>query len=136
MRGTDGMHMDLVTKDDLTHAIREKMNVPHEAAAERAEVILDIFGYDHQVIDNVLEPEDRQLFYSLQETGILTTRSEETLLWNGQEWRTHYWLVRVPRVRELAEVGRARVSSPLEGAETETVYTGLPDQVWTRVKDR
>lgn len=134
MRDTDGMHVDLVTKDDLTHAIREKMNVPPEAAESHAEVVLDLFGYDHQIIDNVLDPEDRQLFYSLQETGILTTRSEETLLYNGQEWRTHYWIVRTPRVRELATLGRQRLGLLPAPEETEFVYSGLPEQVWTRVK--
>lgn len=136
MRDTDGMHLDLVTKDDLKHAIKEKLNVTHEDADAHAEVVLDLFGYDHQIIDNVLEPEDRQLFYSLQESGILTTRSEETLLYNGQEWRTHYWIVRVPRVRELAAVGRGRTGPGLADEVTDTVYTGLPEQVWTRVRDK
>lgn len=128
------MTVGLVTKSDLAEAIRAKLNVTPEAAADNAEFLLDIFGYDTQVIDNVLEPEDRQLFYCLQETGILTTRSEENILWNGQEWRTHYWLVRTQRVAEIAADARSQngVHTPFE--DRDTVYTGLPDGVWTRVK--
>jgi hypothetical protein len=55
---------------------------------------MDIFGFDDRVIDNVLDPEDRQLFYILEEEGMLTTEREESTLYDGREWRTHYWRLR------------------------------------------
>lgn len=126
----------VVTKENLASAIREKLHVTPEDASRDAECVLDIFGFDTQVIDNLLEPEDRQLFYHLQESGILTTRSEETLLWNGQEWRTHYWIVRTQRVQEIADMVRSRDAGYANHDDSDTVYTGLPEAVWTRVKTR
>jgi hypothetical protein len=129
------MHVVVVTEEELTQAIQEKLNVRAEEAQADAEFVLDVFGFDTQVIDNILEPEDRQLFYHLQETGILTTRSEENVLWNGQEWRTHYWIVRPQRVHQLAASFRLRIENEMVSADGETVYTGLPEAAWTRVHD-
>ncbi|MHB8584729.1 MAG: DUF6015 family protein [Thermoplasmatota archaeon] len=130
----DGMPVVVVTKEELTQAMQEKMEWNSEQASAKAELLLEVFGFDTQVIDNVLEPEDRQLFYHLQETGILTTRSEENVLWNGQEWRTHYWIVRTQRVHELAATFRLRDPVRAAYGETETVYTGLPESVWERIR--
>ena len=56
-----------------------------------AEHALGFFGYYNRIIDNALEPTDRNLFYMFQDYDLLTTESEETTLWDGREWRIHYW---------------------------------------------
>jgi hypothetical protein len=124
--------MGLLTKEALSAAMQGHMGLPAEAADAQAESVLDIFGFDTQVIDNILEPEDRQFFYILQAQGFLTTRSEETTLWNGQEWRTHYWILREERIARFAE-DPARVfdvARAEEDAEIDSVYAGLPDLAW------
>ncbi|MEA3166400.1 MAG: hypothetical protein QOJ26_1272, partial [Thermoplasmata archaeon] len=59
-------------------AISNRIGIEEEDAVRDANFVMDIFGFDDRVIDNVLEPEDRQLFYILEEEGMLTTEREET----------------------------------------------------------
>ena len=81
--------MDIITLDDLSRAIANRVGIDIEEARRDAGFVMDIFGFDDRVIDNVLDPEDRQLFYILEEEGMLTTEREETTLYDGREWRTH-----------------------------------------------
>jgi len=95
-----------LTLDELTVAIRngiDKEGMPDEQAKEMAQHILNFFGYSERIIDNILEPEDRDAFYMLEDTGILTTEREETTLYDGREWRIHYWLFRKERIHQLIE---------------------------------
>lgn len=87
--------MPAITLDMLTTAIQKSIyrkNVKREEAQRVAEHILNFFGYSNRIIDNVLEPEDRDVFYMMEDTGILTTEREETTLFDGREWRIHYWM--------------------------------------------
>src|ERR671925_1567110 len=99
---------DIVTLEDLQMAIANRIGIDEEDAARDASFVMDIFGFDDRVIDNVLEPEDRQLFYILEEEGMLTTEREETTLYDGREWRTHYWLFRKDKILASAESMRAK----------------------------
>ena len=83
--------MSIITLDDLSKAIANRVGIDIDEARRDAGFVMDIFGFDDRVIDNVLDPEDRQLFYILEEEGMLTTEREETTLYDGREWRTHYW---------------------------------------------
>ena len=79
---------------DLTQAIRNRVDADMEVSVAEsiAEHALGFFGFSNRIIDNALEPNDRNLFYQLQDYDLLTTESEETTLWDGREWRIHYWL--------------------------------------------
>ena len=121
---------ETLSLDDLTLAIRngiDKEGMPDEQAKEMAQHILNFFGYSERIIDNILEPEDRDAFYMLEDTGILTTEREETTLYDGREWRIHYWLFRKERINELID-GRAHVIDGVEG--TGSVYDELDDDMW------
>ena len=82
-----------LTLAQLTSAIRSKVDTDMEVvvAESIAEHALGFFGFSNRIIDNALEPTDRNLFYQLQDYDLLTTESEETTLWDGREWRIHYW---------------------------------------------
>ena len=86
--------MTVLTLDDLSRAIANRIGISIEEARKDALFVMDIFGFDDRVIDNVLDPEGRQLFYILEEEGMLSTEREETTLYDGREWRTHYWQLR------------------------------------------
>ena len=68
------------------------------AAESMADHLLGFFGYQDRVIDNMLEPTDRNMFYQFQDWGLLKTISEETTLWDGREWRIHYWLLNTDKI--------------------------------------
>ena len=74
---------------ELTEAIRQNIDEEMDplVAEGMAEHALGFFGYYDRIIDNALEPTDRNLFYMFQDYELLTTESEETTLWDGREWR-------------------------------------------------
>ena len=90
-----------------------------------AQHVLNFFGYSERIIDNVLEPEDRDAFYMLEDSGILTTEREETTLYDGREWRIHYWMFRKERIAELVEAQKAK-----EEAEKTSIYDDVPEDFW------
>ncbi|MCJ7607000.1 MAG: hypothetical protein MUO94_04040 [Thermoplasmata archaeon] len=103
--------------------------MPEEEARAMAQHVMNFFGYSERIIDNVLEPEDRDAFYMLEDAGILMTEREETTLYDGREWRIHYWMFRKDRIGQLI-TGRARLGDlPEDGMN---VYDEIPDDIWTR----
>ena len=124
----------MITVDDLTlaieHSIDSEMKLEHEEAFDLAQHVLNFFGYSNRIIDNVLEPEDRDAFYMLEDSGVLTTEREEITLYDGREWRIHYWLFRNDRIEELIR-NEKPVAEDEEEVE-EDIYKNLPREVWYR----
>ncbi len=121
-----------LTVEHLTKAIKnsiDKQGMPEEEARAMAQHVMNFFGYSERIIDNVLEPEDRDAFYMLEDAGILMTEREETTLYDGREWRIHYWMFRKERISELI-YGRGRSEGQSEGDES--VYDDIPDDIWSR----
>jgi len=118
-----------LTVEDLTRAIKnsiDRSGMKEEEARAMATHVLNFFGYSERIIDNVLEPEDRDAFYMLEDSGILTTEREETTLYDGREWRIHYWMFRKERIAELSEAQKAKE----ELARGATVYDEVPEDTW------
>jgi len=123
------MHHHNITLDDLALAIKrtiDEYEMPDDVARELAHRILNFFGHGERVVDNILEPVDRDAFYMLEDAGILTTEMEQVTLYDGREWRIHYWLFRRDRIRELIEDKTATD----EDADNDSVYDSLADDVW------
>src|SRR2546422_10790790 len=108
---TDPGPIGALTVEDLTRAIRnsiDRAGMKDDEARAMAQHVLNFFGYSERIIDNVLEPEDRDAFYMLEDSGILTTEREETTLYDGREWRVHHSIVREGRSAELPPGAHAR----------------------------
>ncbi len=121
----------IVTVEELTQAIRnspDNKGIPEEEAYDIARHVLNFFGYSDRIIDNVLEPEDRDMFYMLEDATILTTEREETTLYDGREWRINYWLFRKDKITQLMNDDGKSSSSEQE----ETVYDDIPLDAWDR----
>lgn len=122
-----------ITVEDLTQAIKNSINsnggMEENQAYALSRHVLNFFGYSDRIIDNVLEPEDRDAFYMLEDAGILTTEREETTLYDGREWRIHYWLFRREKIGDLLVAANQEV---VEEDDKDTVYADLPDDVWHR----
>jgi len=129
---TDAGPLGALTVEDLTRAIRnsiDRAGMKDDEARTMAQHVLNFFGYSERIIDNVLEPEDRDAFYMLEDSGILTTEREETTLYDGREWRIHYWMFRKDRIAELVQAAKVR-----EALERGTVYEDVPEDVWSQRK--
>lgn len=110
----------------LSKSLQNKIEVREEVAKELALRVLNYFGYSDSIIDNMLNQEDRRLFYFLQDLGILQTHWEEIFLpTTGKAWRIFYWRLNIPKIKEYAKV-------PQEEEEELGVYDTLPDRVWSR----
>jgi hypothetical protein len=122
-----------LTVDDLTKAIRNSIkndirSMPEEEAKQMAQHVMNFFGYSERIIDNILEPEDRDAFYMLEDSGLLTTEREETTLYDGREWRIHYWIFKKDRILDLVR-SRDRRMDPIT-EEAMSIYEDIPDDVW------
>jgi len=123
----------LLTVEGLTKAIKnsiDRKGMEEAAARDMAKHIMNFFGYNDRIIDNVLEPEDRDAFYMLEDAGLLTTEREETTLYDGREWRIHYWLFRMDHIARLVECEKEKEQGP--APEEASCYHEIPDEIWSR----
>ncbi len=127
--------MNFITLGDLSKAISNRVGIDIDEAQRDAGFVMDIFGFDDRVIDNVLDPEDRQLFYILEEEGMLTTEREESTLYDGREWRTHYWRLRKDTIlRYSKEANGTRrylidKKQPVNVSEDD-IYNTIDEDMW------
>ena len=131
--------MTIITLNDLSKAIANRVGIDIEEARRDAGFVMDIFGFDDRVIDNVLDPENRQLFYILEEEGMLTTEREETTLYDGREWRTHYWKLKKDTILQYSEEAdgvRDLLIDKLQpkNVSDEDIYETMEEDVWTTRK--
>lgn len=122
----------ILTVEDLTQAILnsiDREDMESEAARQMANHVLNFFGFNDTIIDNILEPEDRDAFYMLEDLGLLQTEREETTLYDGREWRIHYWMFKKDKIYDLVsdEDGAGG-----DGSDVADVYAEVPDDIWTR----
>jgi hypothetical protein len=122
-----------LTVDDLTKAIRNSIkndvrSMPEEEAKEMAQHVMNFFGFSERIIDNILEPEDRDAFYMLEDSGLLTTEREETTLYDGREWRIHYWIFKKDKILDLVNMASKRLDPVVE--EAISIYEEIPDDIW------
>ncbi len=98
--------MVVVTVEELTEAIRNTLvahgKIPGDRAEAVATQVLNYFGPEEMVLDNVLSNEDRDTFYALEEEGLLTSEEEDALVAKGKTWRIHYWLLRKTSIGSAA----------------------------------
>ena len=124
--------MPLITVAILTKAIEQRLAISTLEARRYADIVLDLFGFDDYVLDNLLDNTDRRLFYLLEEKGLVRSQREEFVLFDGRTWRIHYWLL---QRRDIVGVVKpflrdAAVSRRASG----TIYSNLPDRLWTMRK--
>ena len=132
--------MVIITLDILTQALASAFEIGREQAYRYAFSIIDFFGFDDRIVDNILTPEERQLFFRLQEKGLVSPEREETVLHTGCPWRIHYWLLQKQRVLQYA----GKLEMPVRAAPTpkaipwksgyEDIYSKVPGELWATRK--
>src|SRR5438876_344810 len=122
--------MPVVTMSEMVAALRAtvgKRGMPEEDLRALADYLMSFFGFETEAIDNNLDVADRDVFYMLEEEGLLTTRQEEVMLKKGKMWRIHYWILRVERIKAFAKPQRSKAE-----VNAFAVYNALTDDIWAR----
>ena len=122
--------MPVVTMSEVVGALRAtvgKRGMSEEDLRALADYLMSFFGFETEAIDNNLDVADRDVFYMLEEAGLLTTRQEEVMIKKGKMWRIHYWILRVERIKTLAKPGGTK-----NAVDAFAVYDELPDDIWNR----
>ena len=122
---------ELVTLQDVEKALANtvgKRGVPAEETERIAAYLMNFFGFGDYVIDNMLNSDDRDVFYMLEEEEILTTAREEITLYKGKVWRVHYWVL-----KKRSILAHARDDEDSKKGDPEaSVYAELDSDVWKR----
>ncbi len=122
--------MPVVTMSEIRAALRVTVGqrgMTEEDICALADYLISFFGFDSEVIDNRLDMDDRDVFYMLEEAGILSTRQEEVHIKKGKLWRIHYWILRADRIKELAAGNGGKANGGVFA-----VYEDLPEEAWAR----
>jgi hypothetical protein len=120
--------MEPLTVDELIRALKRTetySGMSDSELQEFASYIMGFFGFDDQIIDNVLMPRDRGIFFALEEEGFLTSTQEDSSIPSGKAWRIHYWRLKTRKIRELA-----RAKDEVE--DEENIYDSIPEDAWVR----
>jgi len=121
--------MPVVTMSELRAALRVtvgKRGMTEPDVDALADYVMSFFGFDSEVIDNRLDMDDRDVFYMIEEAGLLSTRQEEIHIKKGKLWRIHYWVLRTARIKELAGTRVPKLEA------RGFAYDHLPSEAWER----
>jgi hypothetical protein len=134
--------MPLISLHELSKTIQKKLNITEKEARGIAEIVMDMFGYDDCILDNILDHADRRLFYRLEAEGILYTRRDEAILSDGTNWRIRYWVFQKnilfsTEPKKKVKIARSKNKQPTKTItpyDGHTVYSSLPETAWTTRK--
>ena len=112
-----------VTVDKLARAIERRLGLDPDRTAPMARRVLDYFGFESVIIYNMIDQEDRKLFYELHDAGLLRSSLDSVILPSGKTWRIFYW--------EIDEHDLDRILGGAESPVQRPVYSDLPDEAWT-----
>ncbi|MFW5904166.1 MAG: DUF6015 family protein [Candidatus Saliniplasma sp.] len=109
--------------------VLEERDIDREEAEEISEKVMNLFGYDKSITDNLLSSGERDLFYMLEDYDILTTEEETAYLPSGKRWRIHYWKIKEDKIRDILSR-----EDEEEVEEEKSIYDEVSDDVWKRDK--
>ena len=124
--------MEIITLKDLKKALwkkLEKRGMSKKQIDNLAEYLMNFFGYEGYVTDNKLNTKDRDVFYMLEEEGILKTLSEEIIIKRGKLWRIHYWAL---RKRDILMLARSKLVEEPKSDDEGIVYKDLSEDIWRK----
>ncbi|MEE9151783.1 MAG: DUF6015 family protein [Thermoplasmata archaeon] len=122
--------MVTITVGDVEKALMNtlgKKGMEMEEIKKLAEYVMNFFGYDDTISDNLLKAKDRDVFYTLQDVGLLTTFQDQITIKKGKIWRIHYWVLKKDEILRLAnfkEIAKKKGKY--------SIYDEISNDVWSR----
>jgi len=127
--------MTVITIRELQVALEKSLadkQISKQDIVKLSERIMDLFGFADQVVDNRLTPEDRDIFYMLEEAGLVTTIEDDVQVQKGKTWRIYYWVLKKDQISRLAKEDSAKISGVAAEAD---IYETMSDDVWKHHED-
>jgi len=124
---------NLVTIDILAGAIGNSPEYSHMNSKEcvsLAEHIMNFFGYQDRIIDNVLHPAERDTFYILEDSSIMKTGLEVANIYDGREWRICYWSLSTRFIHWRART--KPIEHVINGKDEFYIYEDADAEIWNR----
>ena len=121
--------MVVVNIKDLTVALDKALSskqLSRDEINRLAERIMDLFGFEDQVVDNRLTPDDRDIFYMMEEAGLVTTIEDDVQVQKGKTWRIYYWILKTDQILRLSGES-AKVAEEKPEAD---IYESISEDVW------
>ena len=83
----------VVTVESLATAISAipDLELKKKESLKLSHRILNYFGYGGSVNDLILERDMRGIFYMLEDAGLLSSHSEETVFYDWKRWTLFFW---------------------------------------------
>src|SRR2546425_10068174 len=122
--------MPVVTMSEMIAALRAtvgKRGMSEDDLRALADYLMSFFGFETEAIDNNLDVADRDVFYMLEEEGLLTTRQEEVMIKKGKMWRIPHRSIRVERSKAPPKPPR-----PKPAVDAVARHGSLPRGIWAR----
>ncbi|UCE73628.1 MAG: hypothetical protein JSV56_11470, partial [Methanomassiliicoccales archaeon] len=125
------VYMVKITVNDVEKAL---MNTLGKKGIEEVEIkklatnVMNFFGFSDTISDNLLKVKDRDVFYTLQDVGILTTSRDQIRIKKGRIWRIHYWVLKKNEILRLAN------TQDEDGIENDykRIYNEVSNEIWRR----
>ncbi len=125
--------MTVITVQDVELALMNtlgKKGMEREEVKKLAEYVMNFFGFEDTISDNLLKAKDRDVFYMLQDVGILTTFQDQITIKKGKIWRLHYWVLKKREILRLANL-----TEEVESEGDYAIYDDISNDVWNRNKE-
>lgn len=121
--------MVVISIKELTVALEKALSskqLSRDEINRLAERVMDLFGFEDQVVDNRLTPDDRDIFYMLEEAGLVTTIEDDVQVQKGKTWRIYYWILKKDQIMRLSSE-TAKVADVQPEAD---IYESISEDVW------
>ena len=119
--------MTIVTRDLLIAALESiygKKGMVRKYIEELADFVLSFFGYDDYVLDNVLSAAERDIFYNLEEYGLLEARREEVNIVKGKAWRINQWTY---NKNNIIKAAKSKDDAPVEQNPYDDIFKAMSE---------
>lgn len=123
--------MVTITVEDVENALMNtlgKKGMEREEIKRLAEYMMNFFGFSDTITDNLLKTKDRDVFYTLQDIGILTTSQDQIRIKRGKIWRIHYWVLKKKEILRLANFTDENEKENNYGR----IYNEISNEIWSR----
>ena len=122
----------LVTYNQLASAMaylysKNRTKLKAEDLRDTAVLVMQLFGFEKEVVGNHLEQDEIALMYQLEDIGLVNTRIEEYTLMDGTPWRVNYFILNSEKIREFSSK-----TVMVNQDNASLVYEDLPAEAWAK----